>query len=156
MEYLEFTNFKRAFLAVLTETMEGPQEYVAYLNRGSGFFPSLDNLDHLSASKQLTGQTTIAAHIKHSCIHLTAIISLIRGKPERVDWPSTWLGATVTQQEWQTSLENMKSAYQELVSVFDEGINWGHKEVAAAMAALAHLAYHLGAIRQILVRMKQV
>ena len=141
-------------MAVLTETMEGPQEYVAYLNRDSGFFPSLENLDHNTASRRLPGQTTVAAHSKHSCIHLEAIVSLIRGKPQRVDWPSTWQQSVVTQEEWQELIKNMKTAYQEITSIFDENIDWGEKGLAAAMAAIAHLAYHLGAIRQILLRMK--
>ena len=155
MPEIIFDDFKNAYLAILSETMQGPQDFVAYLNRGSGFFPSLAQLSSDDASRRFTGQTTIAAHVKHSIIHLNAIISLIKAKPKRIDWPATWQKTKVSDDEWQKTIADLEDAHNTIVSLFGQERSWQQKEITAALAALVHLAYHLAAIRQIMLRLNE-
>ncbi len=51
---------------------------------------------------------------------------------------------------WEELKSGLRDAYYELVRVLRSAEAWGETEIEAAMGAIAHSAYHLGAVRQFL------
>src|SRR5437867_11927624 len=66
------------------------------------------------------------------------------------DWNGSWRRTTVTDDQWRMlrdSLRKKADTWQRAVAVRTE---WDDINAAAALSTIAHTAYHLGAIRQIL------
>jgi hypothetical protein len=66
------------------------------------------------------------------------------------DWNASWQRTTVTQEEWESLCQSLREAahqWQESVVKHQE---WNDLTASGALASVAHTAYHLGAIRQIL------
>jgi hypothetical protein len=137
-------------MAVLLEGFEGPPEKWSYFtDQGpeAGLFGTLGKLDAAAAS-QATGGSTIAAHVHHLVFSLDASASWIRGERIRHDWPLSWSVTTVDEAAWHDLVERLRAGYQELRRTFEAHAADGLESFGGAVGAVAHAAYHLGAIRQ--------
>jgi hypothetical protein len=66
------------------------------------------------------------------------------------DWNGSWQRTTVTDEQWRglrDSLREKADTWRKAVAVRSE---WDDINAAGALSTIAHTAYHLGAIRQIL------
>jgi len=66
------------------------------------------------------------------------------------DWNGSWQRTTVTEEQWRArrdSLREKADAWQKAVAARSD---WDDVTAAGALSTIAHTAYHLGAIRQIL------
>ncbi len=66
------------------------------------------------------------------------------------DWNGSWQRASVTDEQWRLLRDNLRKEadiWREAVVVKKE---WDDISAAGALSSIAHTAYHLGAIRQIL------
>lgn len=135
---------------LLRETFEGSPEGMpsAYLDRGVGFFSTLDGLSAAAASRHSHG-TTIAAHTEHAKFYLDRLCEFINGRTERVNWEDSWLIETVNDEEWEALRGSVRRAYENTLRCIAEVDDWTEIRVGMAMGLVAHTAYHLGAIRQI-------
>jgi hypothetical protein len=142
--------FVEAAAYLLTETFEGSPEGQgsAYLDHGVGFIPTLGKLTAAQASKDVGG-TTIAAQTEHAKFYLDRLREFIGGRSERVDWEASWLIETVNDHEWDALRQTVLETYKATVSALCEPRAWTEPELGMAMGMIAHSAYHLGAIRQI-------
>lgn len=137
-------------LAVLGEGLEGPPERWSYFTDSgpeAGLFATLDKLDAAAASRP-TGGTTIAAHLHHLVFSLDASASWIRGERIRRNWAESWAVTVVDEPEWLRLIERLRSGYQELRRAVEEHAADGPEALGGAVGAIAHVAYHLGAVRQ--------
>ena len=144
-------DFLTGLLYLLEETFESSKEGEgsAFLDRGVGFFRTLDSLTAEHASR-VVGETTIAAHTEHTRFYLEVLTNYLNSRGENVNWADSWRVRTVNKTEWKTMRENLRESYQAMVKTVQSIENWNEEKISEAVAILAHTAYHFGAIRQIL------
>jgi len=149
-DHIPIQQFTGSIAYLLRETFEGSPEGQpsAYLDRGIGFFSTLNNLSADDASKEFTG-TTIAAQTEHAKFYLDRLCEFINGRTERVNWEDSWLIETVNDAEWDALRESVKKAYENTLLCIAAVEDWSEQRSGMAIGMVAHTAYHLGAIRQI-------
>lgn len=141
--------------ALFRELIDGAGKDAAYiLNPGdAGLLRSLEQLDANAASvRPPGGGACIAAHVDHVRYGLSLLNRWSQGDPDpwaTADWTTAWKRTSVTDQEWQDlrrALEREAHAWLDALPVSRERSDIEQNGVAASVA---HLAYHLGAMRQI-------
>ena len=144
-------DFTGSLFQLLEETFEGPPagRGSAYLDKGAGLFQTLDALTAEAASAPPRGGgPTVAAHCEHARFYVLALYDFMRGATGKIDWAQSWAAQTVTAEEWDGLKGELRRAYETLTGHLRSLETWGDEEVGDAMAILAHTAYHLGAVRQ--------
>lgn len=148
--------FQRALSKLLTEIFDGPPGAEAYmLNPGDpGLLNQLESVPASAASRRpMPGKTTIAAHVDHVHYGFTLLNRWASGEANPwadADWNASWQRTTVTDPEWRTLRDRLRreaAAWQDAVRTRSE---WDDVTAAGALSSVAHTAYHVGAIRQIL------
>lgn len=144
--------FVQELSALLRETFE--QAEGIYLDKGTSLFETLDTVSAQEASRPLSGRgATIAAHVDHARLYLSVLEASMRNEQVgTVDWEQIWRDTrAVTPQEWDVLKRRLRETYQRVITLMDGFDTWeGENRLDDALAMLAHNAYHLGAIRQIL------
>jgi hypothetical protein len=140
----------RQLLAVLRETLEGPAEGWSYFTDSrpdAALFGALATLSAAEASRPVAG-TTIAAHAHHVAFGMADATRCIEGDQTPQDWAESWRITTVDEQAWRLLQERLRSEYARLRNAMaSRGVS-SEDALASAIGAIAHLAYHLGAIQQ--------
>ncbi|MGO9410835.1 MAG: hypothetical protein ACLQCB_08785 [Spirochaetia bacterium] len=137
-------------LGVLSEAFEGPRETWSYFtDTGSdgGMFGTLEKLDAEEASRIL-GRTSIAAHVNHVIFGLLASARWIEGNRTTRKWDESWSVSAVDAASWERTKERLRAAYKDIRRAVEIYAMESEEAMAGAVGALAHAAYHLGAIRQ--------
>lgn len=147
-------NLESILTKLFSELVHGaPDRYAFMLNRGdAGMLASLDALTADDASRSVNGGATIAAHAEHVRYGLSLMNRWIRegGNPfANARWDDAWKTASVDAGRWEEIRTGLR----------DESANWlnalgtrratSDLEPTGMISSIAHLAYHLGAIRQI-------
>jgi len=155
MDTIKKDDFLKDVLIILRETFEGSPEGQgsAYLDRGVGIFATLEKLSAADVSREIS-DTTVAAHTEHAKFYLDRICEFINGRTEPVNWEQSWLIETVNETEWNFLREGMRKSYEGVLRCFAEIETWNEENIGEAVAIIAHTAYHLGAIRQIMKSVK--
>ena len=152
--------FQRALAKMLTEIFDGPPGQEAYmLNQGDpGLLRQLDTIEASTASKRSTPErATIAAHVDHVHYGLSLLNRWAAGDANAwasADWNASWQRGTVTDDQWRTLRNDLRNEAEKWRKVVAERTNWDDMNAAAAISSVAHTAYHVGAIRQILLGWK--
>jgi hypothetical protein len=143
-------------LALLfAELTDGPSSDAAYmLNQGDpGLLRSLDSLSAAAASRSpVPGGASIAAHVDHVCYGLELMNRWRDGEADPwsgADWTASWRRAVVTQEEWADLRTRLRQTTQRWHEALQAPRRMSLLELNGVIASIAHLAYHLGAIRQI-------
>jgi len=148
--------FLKELLDLLDETFENTHGF--FLDRGNSLFETIDNIPASAASQPVSsGGASIAAHVEHIWYYLKVLESDIR-KSEfgKVDWQESWQVKGVTTEEWEALRKRLRQTYQSVVSAIRDVEHWDEEnDIGAPLAILAHTAYHLGAIRQMLNKIKK-
>ena len=148
--------FKRAVSKLLTEVFDGPPTSEAYVvNPGDpGLLRQLGTISAAAASLQpIAGKPSIASHVHHIYFGLSLLNRWFSGEENPfadADFNESWRRTTLTEQEWRTMCESLREeadTWRRLVAARSE---WDDMGAAAALSTIAHTAYHLGAIRQVL------
>jgi len=147
----------RELTATLTtlfgELLDGPSGQSAHmLNRGDvGLLRSLDKLTARQASLSSSGGASIAAHVDHLRYGLSLLNRWSRGENpfETADWTVSWRITTVTEEEWSRLRTELRAEAHRWAAAIGEPRDVLPTELADMIGSVAHLAYHLGAIRQI-------
>jgi hypothetical protein len=151
---------KDAILAQVTdllrETFEGglPDQGTVYLDHSSGIRNTLAGITAEQASRRLEGHPSVAAHARHMNFHLRATSGWLRGEQRSLDWPGSFEPQTVDAGEWAKILRDLEDSRAELLRTLASLSPEKFVEAGAGIGAIAHLAYHLGAIRQLMHRVK--
>lgn len=149
--------FHRALTSLLTEILDGPPGQEAYvLNPGDpGLLRQLDAIDWRMASERpMPGKTTIASHVGHLCYGLAMLNRWAAGDPNPwagADPNASWNRTTVSEEQWRTlraAFRQESGKWRDLVAT---RTNWDNMSATVAISTAVHTAYHIGAIRQILV-----
>lgn len=143
--------FHRNLAFLLEETFASPARPGgnAFLDRQTGWEPTLASISAQAASRTaLPGGTTIAGHVEHARFYLEMLLRYADGHTERADWETSWTVREVTPVAWDALRASFAETSARVVRAFEDRDTWDDHAVGAAMAILAHSAYHLGAVRQ--------
>ena len=123
------------------------------LNTGdAGLLKSLDKLSAADASRSVNEGATIAAHAQHVRYGLSLMNRWGRegGNPfADARWDEAWKIATVADGAWAEIRSGLRDETQRWLEVLRSPREVMDIELTGMIASIAHLAYHLGAIRQI-------
>ena len=123
------------------------------LNSGDlGLLRSIDKLSASEASSSVNGGATIAAHAQHVRYGLSLMNRWARegGNPfADAKWDEAWKISTVNAGEWDEIRRGLGDETRRWLDVLGSPREAADIEVTGMIASIAHLAYHLGAIRQI-------
>jgi len=133
------------------EGFEGPRHSLThFLDTGpdAGLRNTLAGLSAADASKVWAG-SSIAAQAHHVLFSFEAFGAFIRGDRHSRDWNPSWRISSVDDAEWTKLQEDREGEYKSLREAVRAAE--GDEAIRGALAAVTHLAYHIGAIRQKLV-----
>jgi hypothetical protein len=137
---------------MLREAFEGPPGPWTYFTDtmvGAGVFGTIDDLTAAEVSALGgPGHTTIAGHIHHVSESLELTCKELRGEPSSRDRSRSWTVTTVNETEWAALRARVRDEYEKLLATVKAQALWDEETLGLAMGAVAHTAYHLGAIRQ--------
>ena len=123
------------------------------LNTGdAGMLASLDKLSADDASRSANGGATIAAHAQHVRYGLSLMNQWAAdgGNPfANAKWDEAWKIARVDASQWDEIRQGLRAETERWLTVLKTPREVAGIEFTGLVSSIAHLAYHLGAIRQI-------
>ena len=135
----------------LTDGTSGSTGFV--LNSGDiGLLRSLDALSAADASASVNDGATIAAHAEHVRYGLSLMNRWAAqgGNPfADATWAEAWKISTVGEPEWTAIRSGLRDEAHRWAAVLRTPREVAPVELTGMLASVAHVAYHLGAIRQI-------
>jgi len=138
---------------LLAELVEGASKEGGYmLNPGDeGLLRSLEKLPAAQASATTPTGSSIAAHAEHVRYGLSLMNRWSEGEDPfaSADWSASWRMTSVTEQEWRQRLADLRAECMRWLGVVRAPRDIDEIELNGIIGSIAHLAYHLGAIRQI-------
>lgn len=142
-----------ALTALLRELLDGPPGGGAFvLNPGDrGLIASLDRLSAEAASAQPGGRSSVAAHVDHLRYGFELRNRWAQGEDpwSTANWAASWTRQQVTDEQWRTLRAAFADEARRWLQASGGPRKWNSTDLTEAMASTVHLAYHLGAIRQI-------
>jgi hypothetical protein len=141
--------------SLFAELIDGPSADAAYMLNGGdpGLLRSLDGLSASAASSTtVSGGASIAAHVDHVRYGLALMNRWGEGEADPwtgADWATSWRRTTVSDEQWAALREQLRDETRRWHNVLQTPREMSALELNGVIASVAHLAYHLGAIRQI-------
>lgn len=142
---------------LFSELVNGPSSSGAFvLNSGDvGLLRSLDKIPAGAASLSTNGGATLAAHAQHLRYGLSLMNRWARegGDPfADAKWDEAWKTAAVDSGEWAEIRDGLRAEARDWLAALRAPREADGVEIAGMIGSIAHLAYHLGAMRQISVQ----
>jgi hypothetical protein len=123
------------------------------LNTGDvGLLRSLEKLSASDASQSVNGGATIAAHAQHVRYGLSLMNRWAAegGNPfADATWDAAWKTTSVDAGAWDEIRDGLREETHRWQNALGEPREVSEFQLAGLLGSIAHLAYHLGAIRQI-------
>jgi hypothetical protein len=145
--------FANTLVTLFGELVDGAPASGGYmLNAGdAGMLRSLDNLSATAASAPTATGSSIAAHVDHVRYGLSLMNRWSAGEnPFRnADWSTSWKKTSVSDHEWDTLRKDLQAEVTRWLDALRMPREVQEIELNGMIGSIAHLAYHLGAIRQI-------
>lgn len=147
-------DLNRSLPSLFSELVYGAPEMGAFmLNPGDpGLLSVLDNLSAEEASHSNNGGGSIAAHVDHLRYGLSLMNRWAEGDPNPfagADWAATWELQTVSEDEWASVRKAFSTEVDRWYQALQEPREVAGIELDGVIGSIIHLAYHMGAIRQI-------
>ena len=150
----QHTTLTQAIDTLLSELVDGGTGESCYVLNPTdpGILRSLDRLSAADASAPgPAGGAYIAAHVDHVCYGFELLNRFAAGVNafETADYSVSWRRTRVSDEEWSALRRRLRDeleAWRAAVRHLDQDVPL---HVTGAIASIVHLAYHLGAIRQI-------
>ena len=141
-------------LELLRETFEGPAGPSTYFidnDPKAGFFGALDGVTAAQASRPTRpGGATIAGHVFHAGFHLDMSTAWLDGDRADRDWAKSWELGTVDDAAWTALRRQFRGQYEAFQRAVAREPEDGGESFPTILGAIAHAAYHLGAVKQAL------
>jgi hypothetical protein len=145
--------FREALVGLLRELVDGPPGDTAFIvNPGDrGILGSLARISANDASARPGGRSSVAAHVHHLRYGFELLNRWARGENPfaDADYARSWRMQQVTDHDWRDLIASLEREARAWTSAVSERQDWDSTMVSGAMSSVAHLAYHLGAIRQL-------
>jgi hypothetical protein len=148
-------NCESALVNILNELLDGAPETGAYvLNAGDiGLLRAIDRISAIDASLIPEGaNASVAAHVDHLRYGLSLLNRWTHGEQPFADanWTASWERLHVSPEEWEDLRAALRiEAYAWRDALSRQTGNLNEQEQNGVVGSVVHLAYHLGAIRQI-------
>ena len=118
-----------------------------------GILRSLERLTHKEASLVASGGgASIAAHVDHLCYGLNLLNRWGAGEQDPfsgANYRASWDRQSVTESEWTALRKRLQDEAMKWSATLQTPRELNDTEMNGIVSSAAHLAYHLGAIRQI-------
>jgi hypothetical protein len=149
-------SFAQLLPTIFRELVHGspdPSARTYVLNQGDhGLLASLDRLSAAAASATHGGAPSIAAHVDHLRYGLSLLNRWANGVsppwPD-MDWTVSWRQTVVSNAGWRTLRDELRGEATRWAEALGTPRDVSDVEAGWMVGSVAHLAYHLGAIRQI-------
>ena len=123
------------------------------LNQGDhGLLAALEALTAEQASRTEAGGASIAAHVDHLRYGFTVLNGWATGtlrSRETLDWTASWRKTAVDEAGWRALRDALRREAEAWLAVLGKARDLSEVEAGWMLGSVAHVAYHLGAIRQI-------
>jgi hypothetical protein len=147
------TDFHRSLHTLLHELTFGATPTGGFvLNPADkGLLASLDALTADDASLSSQGGATIAAHVDHVTYGLSLMNRWAAGENPfgTADWSAAWTTGRVSDADWARLRRTLREQVDRWLATIQQPREMADVELNGVMASVVHLAYHLGAIRQV-------
>lgn len=144
-----------AIRTLLTELIDGPSGFGCWvINREEpGMLGLLSSLSADQASQfPAPGRKSIAAHVQHLTYSLSLLNRWANGEENpfaTADWEGSWQIDQVDNDVWQEIIAQLRSEAHAWSDAVTQPREWDELSLTGAIASTAHVAYHFGAIKQI-------
>jgi len=147
-------DLNRSLPSLFRELVFGaPSDAAFVLNPGDvGLLASLDDLSAAVASQSRDEGATVAAHVDHLHFGLSLMNRWAEGEENPfadADWAASWRRGTVSDVEWAELRDKLRDEVQRWHSVLEQPREIAGVDLDGVIGSVVHIAYHLGAIRQI-------
>ena len=152
---MDTTESTTPLMRLFSELVDGSssQSGAFILNSGDvGLLRSLDRLSAADASRSVNDGATIAAHAQHLRYGLSLMNRWATegGDPfADATWDEAWKTSDVDESAWKEIRDGLRDEAHRWLTVLGSPRDMSEAELTGMIASVAHLAYHLGAIRQI-------
>lgn len=122
------------------------------LNSGDpGLLASLDRISASAASTSPAGGAPIAAHVAHVRYGLSLMNRWADGENpfDDADWAAAWRTRSVSEDEWRDLRTGLRAEAEWWLDNLGTARRVAPIELNGMIASVVHLAYHVGAMRQI-------
>lgn len=147
------SNLGNTLPTLFAELVDGASKSEAYmLNRGdAGLLGSLDKLSATAASAANPHGSTIAAHVDHLRYGLSLMNRWSEGENpfDDADWTASWRRTRVSAAQWKQLRDELADEAHRWLENLGKPREIDQSELNSVVGSVAHLAYHVGAIRQI-------
>lgn len=147
-------------LDILHELYIGTEDestWVIDAKPGYGFTRTIKTVTAQEASTPIVnGGSTIAAHTYHLKWSINFALEFYSGNQPDGNWPESWKVRKVNDAEWAALQQELLDSYHTLKDTIAAVKDWSNPFlIKGTIALLPHAAYHLGAIKQLLLVVKQ-
>ncbi len=153
MQTNDITSSLTTLFSELIEGAKAPAGGNFVLNSGdAGLLASLDKLSAADASNSVHGGATIAAHAQHVRYGLELMNRwAIKGGNPFADakWDEAWKTSAVTDAQWAEIRAGLADEARRWLEVLGAPRDVSTVELSGMIGETVHIAYHLGAMRQI-------
>ncbi|WP_096438401.1 hypothetical protein [Alteribacter populi] len=141
------------FKTLFKETFEGQESSGSWYTNSEpncGLFGTIERINAREASMILSSsESSIAAHVHHTLYYLQVFSAQLLNEDRQIDWSLSWKIHEVDEGTWQAFKSQLREEYENLLTILDN-LEWNELRMKQAAAGLAHSAYHLGSLRQII------
>jgi hypothetical protein len=155
---MQTTEIGETLTTLFSELIDGARSTggAFILNSGdAGLLRSLDGLSAADASRSLDGGATVAAHAQHVRYGLSLMNRWASegGDPfSDAKWEEAWKTSSVNDREWARIRDGLRNEAHRWLEALGSPREVATVELNGMIGSIAHLAYHLGAVRQIAAR----
>src|SRR5688572_31584411 len=152
---MQTTDITPALTRLFSELIDGASGHTGafMLNSGDvGLLRSLDKLSATEASRSVNDGATIAAHAQHLRYGLSLMTRWATegGDPfADATWDEAWQTVNVDAPKWNEIRNGLRDEAARWLMTLGAPRDVSDVELTGMIASIAHVAYHLGAIRQI-------
>jgi hypothetical protein len=151
---MQTTDISPVLTRLFSELVDGAAPGGAFiLNTGDiGLLRSLESISAAEASRSVNDGATIAAHAQHLRYGLSLMNQWARegGNPfANAKWDEAWKVSAVDARAWEEIRTGLADETHRWLDALKTPRDVSEVELTGVAGSVAHLAYHLGAIRQI-------
>ena len=119
--------------------------------RDSGLLRSLERVPASEASAPTRTGSSIASHVAHVAYGLSLMNRWSQGENPfgSANWSAAWKKTTVSEPQWEALRIQLRDEAAKWLVVLRTPRDVQDIELSGMIGSIAHLAYHVGAIRQI-------
>jgi hypothetical protein len=146
------TNLTQTLSTLFGELMDGTSPSGGYMLNANdvGLLRSIDKISATDASAVVDGGSSIAAHVDHIAYGIGLMNRWAAGENpwKDADWSASWKHTKVSDDGWEKLRGKLADESHQWLGAIKQPRELSETELTGMIGSIAHLAYHLGAIRQ--------